>query len=87
MSLISRGFGALQRIITRGFFSSDAPSPDCYVVFTSLITPDTSSPYVVLSSLIVGSISENGIIDDTETTGAGLLQPVIAFNSSICGGG
>ena len=84
MNIISRGFGALQRIITRGFNSAPAISANCYAVFQSLITPDTGSLYVVLNSIIDPTIGVTGSIDATETTGISTLQPVIAFTSIVC---
>ena len=36
-NIISRGFGALQRIITRGFSSAAPPSPDCFIGFIGTI--------------------------------------------------
>ena len=84
MSLVSRGFGAVHRIITRGFSSAPAISANCYAVFQSLITPDPDSLYVVLNSIIEPTIGETGSIDATETTGISVLQPVIAFTSIVC---
>lgn len=37
-TVVSRGFGLLQRIITRGFFSAAPPSPDCFLGFNGKVT-------------------------------------------------
>ena len=46
-NIISRGFGTLQRIITRGFFSGAAPSPDCEAPFQSTITGESAYQGVI----------------------------------------
>jgi len=58
-TVISRGFGLLQRIITRGFFSSAAPSPDCILAFNGKIQE---------------SVGYQGLIDDTSTAVVGLIN-------------
>ena len=58
-NLISRGFGALQRIITRGFSSGSPPSPDCIVAFIGTITPPIDEA-IGFQGTIYPSIAFNG---------------------------
>lgn len=79
-TLISRGFGALQKIITRGFFST--PSPDCIVAFQGKIQE------AGFQGSFATSLGFQGIIDDSSVglagklTGERLLQGLIG-NTSI----
>jgi hypothetical protein len=77
-TVISRGFGLLQRIITRGFFSAAAPSPDCYVGFQGAITD--SAGYV---GLVTSSIGYTGLIADTATATQGHIYPVARYQGII----
>ncbi|WP_372857643.1 hypothetical protein [Pseudoalteromonas sp.] len=83
MNLITRGFGALQRIITRGFFSDAPPSPDCYIGFIGVIeSPDTSK------AGFVGRISSangfNGAIDATNAGFSGTISGINGFKGDVC---
>ena len=72
-NLITRGFGALQRIITRGFFSASQPSEDCYVGFIGSIEEDTSI------AAFIGSVTDiNGFSGATNAKDA-------AFSGTITG--
>ena len=82
-NLITRGFGALQRVITRGFYSSAAPSPDCYIGFIGLI----GEP--VLDSVgFVGRISSNngftGLVDATSAGFKGTITGINGFKGDVC---
>lgn len=77
-TLISRGFGALQRIITRGFFSAAPPSPDCFVAFQGQITPSEGFEGEIELNLAVV-----GIINDADTAVIGAIYPVARFEGII----
>ena len=77
-TVISRGFGLLQRIITRGFFSSAAPSPDCYEAFNGTITDR-----IGLEGVITGSVGFQGAINDSVTAFIGTIYPVARFEGAI----
>ena len=77
-TLISRGFGTLQRIITRGFFSGAPPSPDCFVAFQGEITPEAGFQGEIELNLAV-----NGFINDDPTAVIGTIYPVARFEGII----
>ena len=81
-TVISRGFGLLQRIITRGFFSSDEPppaSPDCFVGGIGAIT-DVQAVVGVING---AATAENGLINDAPTAKVGLIHALKAANGLI----
>ena len=82
-TLISRGFGALQRIITRGFFSGAPPSPDCIVAFIGTITPPLDDA-IGFKGTIYPLIAFNGIIVDNDLGFIGTIYDTKAFTGDIC---
>ena len=81
-TLISRGFGALQRIITRGFFSGAPPSPDCFIGFIGTIEVDDSG--VGFIGTIEGSNGFNSSIDAANAGFIGTLGDKNGFRGDIC---
>lgn len=81
-TLISRGFGALQRAISRGFFSAP-PSPDCVVGFIGTITPPIGEA-VGFVGTIHPLIAFNGTIDDNDLGFIGTIYDTKAFKGDIC---
>lgn len=78
-TLISRGFGALQRVIARGFFSAAPPSPDCFLGFNGEITDKQG-----FQGLIEGGVTAVvGIINSEDTAVIGTVYPQAAFNGII----
>ena len=69
-TLVSRGFGALARLVTRGFFSSLAPlvpTPDCYLGFDGKIS---GTDYEGNIHLYKGF--------------QGVVTPIFGFEGNIC---
>lgn len=81
-NIISRGFGALQRIITRGFFSSSPPSPDCFIGFNGKIEEDSN-----LSGFIGVLDDKNGFAGALDSQAAGLngiMTDRNGFKGDLC---
>lgn len=78
-TVISRGFGLLQRIITRGFFSGAPPSPDCFLAFEGLIQ-DTAGFQGLIND---DPVAVNGLINDDPVATIGLLHPQVAFEGPL----
>lgn len=81
-NLITRGFGALQRVITRGFFSASKPSEDCYIPFIGKITIEDNT------SAFVGPINNvNGFSGELNTKIAafnGTMKDINGFEGELC---
>ena len=99
-TVISRGFGLLQRIITRGFFSGAAASPDCIVAFQGHIQDSNGTQGAIeLNCAVVGEIVNvdtgvngtiyperlfTGTIDGTSNGFNGAVTDKAGFNGDIC---
>lgn len=81
-NLISRGFGALQRIITRGFNSASKPSPDCLVGFIGSI--EFNNEPLGFVGAISGSSSFISAIDEGEAAFISNIGDSKGFNGSLC---
>ncbi len=81
-TLISRGFGALQRIITRGFFVAPPPSPNCFIGFIGTIGLDESG--VGFIGTIGDSNGFDGSIDATSAGFIGTMNDNNGFRGDIC---
>lgn len=96
-TLISRGFGALQRIITRGFFSSAPPTPECFIGMISAIDaentgmlsaidPDNTGMISAISDKIgfISPIVENiGMISKIDTENTGMISAIDDSNTGM----
>ena len=78
-TVVSRGFGLLQRIITRGFFSSAPPSPDCFLGFNGKIT-DSQGFQGLIDDSVTAVI---GLINDDPVAVIGMVYPQAAFSGII----
>lgn len=78
-TVISRGFGLLQRIITRGFFSGAPPSPDCFLAFEGPIS-DTAGFQGAINDDPVAVV---GLINDDPVAVLGTIFPNKAFEGPL----
>jgi len=78
-NIISRGFGALQRVITRGFSSAAPPSPDCFLGFNGKVTGSQGFEGLIDDS----ATALMGLINDDPVAVIGTVYPQIAFSGII----
>ena len=78
-TIISRGFGALSRLVTRGFFSGAAPSPDCFLAFNGKITGSEGFEGLINDD----PVAVIGLINDDPVAVLGTVFPEMAFNGLI----
>lgn len=78
-NLITRGFGALQRIITRGFFSASPPSEDCYSVFSGKIEgrPEILQGKIQETFVLQGKINNTLVLN-------GIIKEYTVLNGGLC---